>query len=360
MNANRLIAVAAVLLSGFGLSGQAAGNSIASLTGTLQGLIAELTSHAYFLHHPARDPRPYQQPSYELPTLFRASRHLAGGNVDEAARLASQVDYQVVRFQDTKTNQEYLLLREDIERLQAPRGWGAYLLNPQSEVPAIVEAPHPVDDANSAKVAAMIFARGAKGLLVAGAQRDKADVPVLVDSVFHQVHVAWSGTTGDVAVWQIHGFAIEKHPFPETAQAVLSTGGGEVVDEIVQLNDKLTSRGIEGYAYNRLKVDDQRNRVVNGDTPGVQFRSLAATKNEQGRHLRSLGGTFVHVELERAVRTDADQRKKAAEAIAEAMQETAQQRRLGEPEALDQGQADANGNADAENRFTAIPAAAGT
>ena len=287
--------------------------------------MSELTSDAYFLQHPEVDPRPYLEPTMEVSTLYRASRHISGGNLQQAAKLAKQVDCEVVRFIDEETNDDYVLLREDLDSLDHPRGWGAYLFNPDSELPALVEAPHPVDDSNSAKVAAMVFARGARGLLLAGAQRDKADVPDLVDSVFHQVHVAWTGAMGQVAVWQIHGFALEKHPFPRNAKAILSTGGGDVNDEIVRLDDELTNRGLESYAFNRLKPDNKLNKWVNRGTPGLRFSSLAATKNEQGRHLRSVGGTFVHVELERSVRRSAKARRVAAEAIAEAIEETARE-----------------------------------
>ncbi|MGI9457339.1 MAG: hypothetical protein ACR2NU_12315 [Aeoliella sp.] len=330
MNTNRYCYVVAIVAA---LSNPvcAQAESVPTINGTLLGLVCELTGSDYCLGSPQHDSRPYIEPSFELPTLYRASRHLIAGEVEEAARLAAQVDYEVIRFADTKTDRQYLVLREDIDSLSAPRGWGSYLLNPQSELPAIVEAPHPNDDVNTAKVAAMVFAEGAKGLLIAGAQRDKADVPDLVDSVFHQVHVAWSGTLGQMAVWQIHGFAIEKHPFPKGAKAILSTGGGEVNDEIVDLDDRLNERGIEGYAYNRLEANNKLNKWVNGGTPGMRFTSLAATKNEQGRHLRSLGGTFVHVELERAIRTSAKQRRSAAEAIAEAIEATATPKRRTKP-----------------------------
>jgi hypothetical protein len=297
-------------------TGTAWAQAVATLSGTLSALVAELTSDDYFLRSASRDPRPYVDPQPALGTLFRAAKLLDYGQVDQAAALASEAGYEVVRFVDRQSRHEYLVLREDLKSVKQPRGWGAYLLNPNSEVPAIVEVPHPLDDANTATVGALVFAEGARGLLIAGAQRDKADVPDLVDSVFHQIHVAWTGPWGKVAAWQIHGFAIEKHPFPDNAKAILSTGGGEVIDEIVTLNDQLTERGIDGYAFNRLKAEDEVNQRINNGQPGVRFSSLAATKNEQGRHLRSIGGAFVHVELERAVRNDADQRRVAAEAIA--------------------------------------------
>ncbi len=317
------IAIGVLLASTASFAG---GQTVPTITGSLQALVGELTSHDYFLDHPHNDPRPYIEPTVEATTLYRASRHISGGDLDEAAKLAQQVDCEVVRFVDEQTKHDYVLLREDVDALDAPRGWGAYLFNPDSELPALVEAPHPIDDSNSAKVAAMVFARGARGLLLAGAQRDKADVPDLADSVFHQVHVAWTGAVGQVGVWQIHGFALEKHPFPRNAKAILSTGGGDVNDEIVQLDDQLTDRGLESYAFNRLKPNNELNKWVNEGTSGLRFASLAATKNEQGRHLRSIGGTFVHVELERSVRGDAKAREVAAEAIAEAIEETARQR----------------------------------
>ncbi len=303
-------------------SSSSAASSVTEASGTLPGLVDELTSHDYFLRGPKNDSRPYASPQAALGLMFRAAKLLDYGQVDEAARLARGANYEVVRFVDRETREEYLVLREDLKTVKQLRGWGAYVLNPKSEVPAIVEVPHPIDDSNTAKVGAMVFAAGARGLLLAGAQRDKADVPTLIDSVFHQVHVAWTGPWGKVAAWQIHGFAIEKHGFPENAKAILSTGGGEVNHEIITLNHQLTERGIDGYSFNRLKAEDELNQRINNGQPGVRFTSLAATKNEQGRHLRSIGGAFVHVELERAIRNDAGQRQVAADAIAKSIAET--------------------------------------
>jgi hypothetical protein len=304
-------------------TGTAIAQRVATVTGTLPALVAELTGPDYFLRGPQSDPRPYVDPQPVLGSIYRAARLLDHGQVDRAALTAASAGYEVVRFVDKETRHEYLVMRENLRTVGTVRGWGAYLLNPQSQVPALVEVPHPIDDSNTAKVGALVFAGGARGLLIAGAQRDKADVPDLIDSVFHQVHVAWSGPWGKVATWQIHGFAIEKHRFPENAKAILSTGSGEVIEEIVALNDALTSRGLDGYTFNRLEAEDEVNQQVNNGQPGVRFTSLAATKNEQGRHLRSLGGSFVHVELERAVRGDAEQRRIAAEAIAKTIAETA-------------------------------------
>ena len=296
---------------------------VATESGKLLDLVEELTSREYSLHEEAVDPRPYVEPSFELPTLYRASRHLMKGYVDEAARLAAKVDYEIVRFNDTETDHHYLVLRENVSRLSQPRGWGSYLLNPHSSLPALIEAPHPQDDWHSAKVAARVFSHGARGLMIAGSHRGKADVPDLVDSVFHQVHVAWSSSLERMTVWQIHGFAGRKHVFPRNAKAILSTGGGQLINEMLVLDERFNERGIETYAYNRLAPNSPLNKWINGGTPGLRFSSLSATQNEQGRHLRSLGGTFVHVELEWSLRSEEEKRRIAAEAIAESVAATA-------------------------------------
>src|SRR5690606_5583420 len=144
---------------------------------------------------------------------------------------------------------------------------------------------------------------------LAGAHRAKADVPDLVDSIFHQVHVAWIGPFAQVTAWQIHGFLSAKHPFPQDAKVVASTGDGAIVPEIAALDTVLEEKGVPSYAFNRLPASAHENKRINGGEPGLTFTSLAATKNEQGRLSRSLGGSFVHIELEGDVRASADSRQ---------------------------------------------------
>ena len=58
------------------------------------------------------------------------------------------------------------------------RGWGSYIINPHSKVDALVEAPHPFADAHTPEIGGRVFAEcEAKGFLLAGAHRAKADVP---------------------------------------------------------------------------------------------------------------------------------------------------------------------------------------
>ncbi|MBA3483089.1 MAG: hypothetical protein H0T51_14880, partial [Pirellulales bacterium] len=82
------------------------------------------------------------------------------------------------------------------------------------------------------------------------------------------------------------------------------------------LDSVMEERGLTSYVFNELPAEGDENRELNGDVPGVTFTSLAAAKNEQGRLSRSLGGSFVHVELDADVRADGARRKLAGSAIA--------------------------------------------
>jgi hypothetical protein len=290
--------------------------------GRLQDLIASLASEDYVLGEPGRDPRPYVDPTPLLHAFRHLATALAWGNIHDAALQAAKLDYQLIKFIDANTQARYYVLREDLTRVKATRGWGSYIINPDCQVQALVEVPHPLADAQTPEIGGAVFERaGCKGFLLAGAHRLKADVPDLVDSVFHQVHTAWVGPRAQVAAWQIHGFTSAKHSFPGDAHVIASTGDGVVLPAVAALDAKFESEGVSSYVFNMRPAESKLNRRLNGDVPGLAFSALAATTNEQGRLCRSLGGSFVHVELESQLRLDAQQRERAATVIAAAMRD---------------------------------------
>ncbi|TWT78243.1 hypothetical protein Pla123a_10340 [Posidoniimonas polymericola] len=292
-------------------------------TGTLPELVERLTSHDYLLQHPSQDSRPYVEPGDALRLARRAASLMAVGELQQAAVTAAQIGYELVDFHDTESRNRYFVLREDLASIEQLRGWGAYLLNPAPKFNTLVEAPHPLGDSETAPLAARVFESGARGLLIAGAHRKKADLPDFVESVFHQVHSAWMGGQTLLPVLQVHGFAARKHDFPKDAQLILSTGGGSVTKELLKLDERLDEHGFPSYVYNTLDPTSNRNRRVNGDSAGSRFRSLAATKNVQGQHARGEGSAFMHLEFDYDLRHDKDRSVKAAEVVASAMLEIA-------------------------------------
>jgi hypothetical protein len=286
-------------------------------SGRFADLIARLASKEFVLGESERDDRPYVDPSPALNAFRHVASAMAWGDVKAAARKAKKLDYEVVEFSDTETKKSYYVLREDLEAVKSIRGWGSYIINPNSRVDALVEVPHPFADVHTPEIGGQIFEEcEARGFLLAGAHRLKADVPDLVDSIFHQVHTAWIGPAAQVTAWQIHGFASFKHAFPRGAEVVASTGDGAIAPEVAALDSVLEERGLTSYVFNELPAEADENRELNGGVAGVTFTSLAAAKNEQGRLSRSLGGSFVHVELDVDVRADRERRKLASSAIA--------------------------------------------
>ncbi len=293
--------------------------SSAPRTGTLASLVTELVSPDYLLRSPSADPRPYANPSKVLAKFRKAALLMERGELLDAAKVARSFSYEVYEFVDVVTQQHYYVLRENLAEAKTSRGWGSYLLNPNGLIPALVEVPHPLDDSNTASIGAQIFAEGAKGLVLAGAHRDKADVPDLVDSPFHQVHVAWLGSSGRVAAWQIHGFARSKHGFPKKTDAVISAGDGRVLLPMIELDVRLHERGFNSFVFNDLKPKSKLNKQLNAGVPGRRFSSLAATQNEQAKYSRQIGSDFVHVELDTSIRSNPERRRVAAELIAETL-----------------------------------------
>jgi hypothetical protein len=288
--------------------------------GRLQALVARLASSDYVLDESFRDKRPYVDPTPVLNAFRHMASAVAWGDVNSAAKQAAKLDYELVEFTDTHTKNEYYVLRENLKRVDPIRGWGSYIFNPHSRVDALVEAPHPIADAQTPEVGGLVFENAqARGFLLAGAHREKADVPDLVDSIFHQVHTAWIGPLAQVAAWQIHGFDGSKHSFPDGTGVIASTGDGGIVPEVSSLDSLLEDRGLKSYVFNDRAADSHINKKLNKGVPGVTFTALAATKNEQGRLSRSLGGSFVHVELESNIRSNEDTRELAASVIATAM-----------------------------------------
>ncbi|MCZ6516932.1 MAG: Ig-like domain-containing protein [Gammaproteobacteria bacterium] len=271
----------------------------------------------------ARDSGLYVAPSAAQQAAFSAlATTLLSGDLAGADTQAEALDYELVEFTDTLSGAVYHGLRE----VSQTRGWGSYFVNLAFQSDALVETPHVLFDTNSWEVGALTFREsGARGFLMTGAHRNAngtgtADVAHLAVSIYQEVHKAWNGTSGETTAWQIHGFALENHSsFPPGSDAVLSNGDGNVFQEVIDLDTLLEAQGFLSYAYNALGASDPVNLLVNDGEPGTTFSSLAGTTNVQGIHSRDLGGVFVHVELERSIRFDTQNRAIAASAIAAAI-----------------------------------------
>ncbi|MDI6791649.1 MAG: PKD domain-containing protein [bacterium] len=203
-----------------------------------------------------------------------------------AACLAATIDYELVKFADTESGRDHYVLREEES---VNRGWGSYIFNSDDCSKGVIEIPHPLFDINTPEVGSRAYIEaGARVFLMAGSHRNanadgEADAAHNSATIFETVHeTITTATTNSI---QIHGFSINNHPgYPDI---VLSAGDGSVPSPLGQLRDRLMAKGFSVGVYD-----------------GVNWFDLGATTNVQGIYTRSVGGIFIHIELEKFIRDD--------------------------------------------------------
>jgi hypothetical protein len=265
-----------------------------------------------------KESRLYQSPSTnELNQFKMLANAFISYNWQEASDRANLVGYELVQFFDLPTKQVFYGLREN----QSQRGWGSYFLNPNYRVNALIEAPHIIFDRFSEEIAAQVFLlSSARGFLLAGAHRNAnglntADVCNPINSIFQTVHQVWVDT--GIKTWQIHGFELANQlKFPADTEAVLSNGRGEVTSEIKNLSQVLRQAGLQAHVYNTLPPSSPLNQEVNGEVSGQIFSPLGAGQNVQGIYSALQARAFIHVELDKWLRSKKTERERVAKLIA--------------------------------------------
>ena len=277
---------------------------------SVQSHVAQLKSQVA-----QRDSQDYLVPTAQQRSDFRS---LADGLRDAQTTTelesllpeAAVLGYDVVVLNDAGST--YFGLQESTT-VAAQKGWGSFFLRQGASNNALVEVAHPLADINTTDVSAQVFVDSeAKGFLLAGAHRNAngsgtADVAHLNESIFQEVHQSFTDDASNLSVWQVHGFNIDLHPeVPSDTDAILSSGTGSVTQLVLGLDQNID--GLPGdwtsYSFNTLNVSDALNVATNGNTAGSVFSQLAGTTNVQRQHTTSVGGEFVHIELEQSFRID--------------------------------------------------------
>ncbi|MEJ2888080.1 hypothetical protein [Actinomycetospora aeridis] len=244
---------------------------------------------------------PYRAPrGAEIDALDALATALADGDGPVAAEAGARLGLAATRSDDR------LLLASDPGD---ERAWLVIVLRGRPD--AVVEVPHPNADLATEHVG-LALAERRPGVLylqagahrVAGAPpeaRDRADCPADVssrdDAPFSRV-AALLVDRGLPQI-QLHGFADR-----EGVDVVLSPGASQ-----------------EGalLAAVRARLADAGERVGEGDDE--RWSDLLGRRNVQGRAAARAGGAFVHLELSRSLRRDADRREAVAAALDAALDE---------------------------------------
>ncbi|MFJ5548540.1 hypothetical protein [Streptomyces sp. NPDC093225] len=225
---------------------------------------------------------------------------LLDGNQEAARRKLAEVDYSLQSFTDEVSGRRFAEVSDAAAFTGGrSRGWGRVYVDLSTPIRWSVQVPHPIADENTERVGAEVL-RGEPGgvLVLAGAHRNAgkgnaADVAHRTDSVFHSVidELIKRKMPGV----QLHGFANES--FPEF-DVVVSTGAGDraVADA------RLLSKGLRAAD---LEVCQAWSRKC----------KLSGTSNEQGLDAAETDARFLHIEMNRGIRTNAESRSEVASAI---------------------------------------------
>ena len=213
-------------------------------------------------------------------------------NLPYAKQIANSVNYKLLDLTDSgnATSEGYVL-----EEFTIPyHGWGTYIFRAASTQDIVIEAPHPVTDENTVKVAIHLYrSLSAKALLVAGARRDtndddSADVAHASRTIFQTVHEALFNQGGqpdtNTIFLQIHGYDSDTHS--DLPEVVIGYNWQNDV-----LKDELLSRIVKAMEANHLTV---------GTCHDQKYRGVCGTQNIQ-RQITG-GGIFLHLELSAELR----------------------------------------------------------
>ena len=276
---------------------------VATRDGDLDVLVADLVALM-----PGPGSGLYRNPTAsEAQRLREGVRAVRAGQLRTAAQRVAGLGFRVLRLRDVDTARTLVALGQVRSAWADRRAWGLIVLDPNGSRLS-VQAPHPRWDQASEQVAVELFRRSRAGaLLVAGAHRfavptpsgarwAPADVAHQPGSAFHVAHVALR-ERGLTTVVQPHGFDGDAHE--GDAQAVVSSGTRAVAPVARRVHERLLEIGIASCLFGEGRCGE-----------------LGGTQNVQGQDTRAAGGQFVHLELVRALRTDASARERVVGAVA--------------------------------------------
>ncbi|HXH80237.1 hypothetical protein [Nocardioides sp.] len=244
-----------------------------------------------------------------LPTEAEGERFIAGltavsrGDHEQAMRLLEPLSYTLTTLTDSVTGrQSWVVSESQDDDGNWPHGWGLYVFAAESGNQLVVEVSHPLFDVNTPQIGVEAFRRGdAQVLLMAGTHRysnsdGSSDVAHEAGTMFARVHRAV--VTSRQSVVQFHGF--DDPDSQEFGDIVVSAGEPTPDEQIDPVTEALEDAGFDVCQYD-----------------GDQCEGLGGTENVQGEWCREVDARFLHVEMSREVRDDADRRSMVARIVAE-------------------------------------------
>jgi len=225
---------------------------------------------------------------------------------DSISTKADLYGYSFIRWYNIPTAETLYILKENNPII---RGWGTYISNPQGTLNCTIEAPHPIWDTKSWRLAILDFLKlKAQWFIMAGTHRyansdNSSDVAHATQTIFHKTHQT---IVTDMAI-QIHGFSKSDGDHPGYPDVVISSGILYPQSLLFTIKSSYESEGMTAGVYS---ISTQSS-----------LSDLAATTNKQGQWSYSNGKLFIHIEHDTPIRTDSTKTTKAVQALYQALVE---------------------------------------
>lgn len=230
----------------------------------------------------------YRLPTGDELTAFRvALQHILDGNLQAAADEAVDANYEVVSFEDTDTNDDFVLLREKSPRDH--RG-GLYAIDATPERTMVVQCPHPLFDGVRVAAADIFIDTHSVAYLQAGTHRNNSptesncdgdlggdayrisDMAHQPDGFFQAAHEVIEAHFDRSVSLSFHGMKDESDP----ADVVISNGTSRVFP------GNSLSRDLATRMNEILDADADLREAVSHQEPG-ENPALSGSTNTQGR-----------------------------------------------------------------------------
>lgn len=161
----------------------------------------------------------------EVKTFIQTMRAIEKEQYPKAAKLASEAGFEVIKINDTATEQTYYLLQEITPYPQkGNRAAGTYVFNPNAQANIAIEVPHPLYDKYTPKIAVPLFFKAqSRWYIVTGTHRQgspeiggcdhmsslstPADAAHNIKHFFFAAHYALTLRTDNLKFMQIHGMS---------------------------------------------------------------------------------------------------------------------------------------------------------
>ncbi|MGI9022204.1 MAG: hypothetical protein ACR2HV_03005 [Acidimicrobiales bacterium] len=268
---------------------------------------------------PRGDDKVYEVPDEGTRQAMTACATLlmTGAPTAEVTPMAESRGYEAVDFHDEVMDRTLSVLRPKPGAVvDPPAHWGLYVFSSEATLNVVIQAPHPIFDRFSDRMAAQAFQGGdARALFVAGTHRhsggedpdpETADVARYVPSVFNAIHTSALQTLEPLAVIQFHGYGSTEpgdHTEPDTPATV------NVILSAGLTKAELAAEPPVVCLVEAIKEDLRADTDVSD--PSIRFlpnrkwvRGLMAGTNEQRQVMRELTPDvpFLHVETHGSLR----------------------------------------------------------